>query len=50
MAALTRQVEDLAYRGGDETLPLVIALDVEYKAVKIALEAALSVSATSPRP
>jgi HPt (histidine-containing phosphotransfer) domain-containing protein len=50
MAALTRRVEDLAYRGGDETLPLVVALDVEYKAVRIALDAALSVSATSPRP
>ena len=50
MAALTRQVEENAYRGGDETLPLVVSLEVEYQAVLIALDAALSGSATSPRP
>ena len=50
MAAMTRQVEESAYRGGGETLPLVVSLEVEYQAVRMALDAALSGSATSPRP
>lgn len=50
MAAMTRQVEESAYRGGDETLPLILGLEVEYQAVRIALDAALSGAATSPRP
>jgi HPt (histidine-containing phosphotransfer) domain-containing protein len=50
MAAMTRQVEESAYRGGDETLPLVLSVEAEYKAVRVALEAALSADATSLRP
>jgi HPt (histidine-containing phosphotransfer) domain-containing protein len=49
MAAITGQVEESASRGGDETLPLVLAIEHEYKAVRIALEAAVSADATSLR-
>jgi HPt (histidine-containing phosphotransfer) domain-containing protein len=50
MAAMTRQVEERAFRGGDETLPLVLSIEVEYKAVQAALDAALSEDATSLQP
>jgi HPt (histidine-containing phosphotransfer) domain-containing protein len=50
MAAIARQVDESASRGGDETLPLVLAIELEYKAVRIALAAALSGDATSLRP
>ena len=47
MAALSRQVEEKAYAGGDETLPLIVRLEIEYAAVRIALDAAISDAATS---
>jgi HPt (histidine-containing phosphotransfer) domain-containing protein len=50
MAAMTLQVEESVSRGGDETLPLVLAIELEYKAVRIALDATLSAVATSLRP
>jgi len=50
MAAMTRQIEETANRGGNETLPLVVALEVEYRSVRIALDALLSADATSLRP
>jgi HPt (histidine-containing phosphotransfer) domain-containing protein len=50
MAALSRQVEENAYAGGDDTLPLIVRLEIEYAAVRIALEAAISGAATSLQP
>jgi HPt (histidine-containing phosphotransfer) domain-containing protein len=50
MAAMTRQVEERASRTGDETLPLVLAIEREYESVQIALDAALSAAATSLQP
>jgi HPt (histidine-containing phosphotransfer) domain-containing protein len=50
MASMTRKVEENAYRAAGETLPMVVSLEVEYQAVRIALEAAVSGGATSPRP
>jgi HPt (histidine-containing phosphotransfer) domain-containing protein len=50
MAALSRQVEEKAYAGGDETLPLIVRLEIEYAAVRTALDAAISAAATSLRP
>lgn len=49
MAALSRQVEEKAYAGGDETLPLIVRLEIEYAAVRVALAAAIT-AATSRRP
>ena len=50
MAALCRQIEEKAHADGDETLPMVIRLEIEYAAVRVALDAAVSAAASSPRP
>ena len=50
MASMSGEVEENAYRAAGETLPMVVSLEIEYQAVRIALEAAVSEASTSPRP